>query len=176
MERCCRKAIVHQVPDISRAIRLKTGSGDDESWEHGKRTLLTEGSNFQSMWEHAHQLVDLNYIRSNDIASILNNYGVEAARASIIREVSDVFGVYAITINYRHLSLIADYMVRAAPLALVPGQSLTLFPAAREPADARGRLQALQPDRYLVQVVAAAQGLVRDDGCLPLGRDPPRRL
>lgn len=36
MERCCRKAIVHQVTDISRAIRLKTGSGDDESWEHGK--------------------------------------------------------------------------------------------------------------------------------------------
>ncbi|CDZ97905.1 beta and beta-prime subunits of dna dependent rna-polymerase [Phaffia rhodozyma] len=110
MERCCRKAVIHQVPDISRAIRLRTGSGDDEAWEHGKRTLLTEGSNFQAMWEHANELVDLNYIRSNDIAAILHTYGVEAARASIIREVSGVFGVYAITINFRHLSLIADYM------------------------------------------------------------------
>lgn len=69
------------------------------------------------MWEHAHELVDLNYIRSNDIAAILHTYGVEAARASIIREVSGVFGVYAITINFRHLSLIADYMVRPTLLS-----------------------------------------------------------
>jgi DNA-directed RNA polymerase I subunit RPA1 len=62
------------------------------------------------MWEYADEAVDLNFIKSNDIAAILRTYGVEAARASIINEVSAVFGVYGIVIDYRHLSLLADYM------------------------------------------------------------------
>lgn len=36
MERCCQKAVIHQIPLISRAIRLKNGAGEDESWKHGK--------------------------------------------------------------------------------------------------------------------------------------------
>lgn len=49
---------------------------------------------------------------SNDIWSIRNTYGVEMARAAILREMSGVFGVYKIDVNRRHLELIADYMVR----------------------------------------------------------------
>lgn len=37
-------------------------------------------------------------------------YGVEAARAAIAREIKTVFSVYGITVDPRHLSLIADYM------------------------------------------------------------------
>ena len=36
---------------------------------------------------------------------------MEAARTAIVKEISDVFDVYGIKVNYRHLSLIADYMV-----------------------------------------------------------------
>jgi DNA-directed RNA polymerase I subunit RPA1 len=32
IERCCQKAVVHQIPLISRAIRLRTMNGDDEAW------------------------------------------------------------------------------------------------------------------------------------------------
>ena len=38
-------------------------------------------------------------------------YGVEMARASIVREMVRVFGVYNIEVDIRHLELIADYMV-----------------------------------------------------------------
>jgi len=34
------------------------------------------------------------------------------ARAAILREMGDVFGVYKIQVDRRHLELIADYMVR----------------------------------------------------------------
>lgn len=51
-------------------------------------------------------------IHSNDIYAILKAYGVEAARATILREVSSVFAVYNIKVDSRHLELIADYMVR----------------------------------------------------------------
>lgn len=37
-------------------------------------------------------------------------YGIEAATRVIVKEVKDVFAVYGITVDQRHLSLIADYM------------------------------------------------------------------
>jgi hypothetical protein len=51
-------------------------------------------------------------IYSNDIYAILMTYGVEMARAAILREMGGVFGAYNIQVDRRHLELIADYMVR----------------------------------------------------------------
>jgi DNA-directed RNA polymerase I subunit RPA1 len=42
---------------------------------------------------------------------MFETYGVEAGQATIIRELSAVFDVYGISVNHRHLSLVADYMV-----------------------------------------------------------------
>lgn len=61
------------------------------------------------MWRHS-DLIDVNYIDTNDIAAILRTYGVEAARNAIIKEIGGVFGVYGIKVDHRHLTLIADYM------------------------------------------------------------------
>ena len=58
--------------------------------------------------------VDLNKITTNDIGAILRTYGVEAARTSIIKEMSGVFSVYGIGVDFRHLTIIADYMVRSS--------------------------------------------------------------
>ena len=41
---------------------------------------------------------------------MLHTYGVEAARTSIAKEINAVFNVYGISVDYRHLSLISDYM------------------------------------------------------------------
>ena len=48
---------------------------------------------------------------SNDIYSILKAYGVEMARAAILKEIGGVFAAYKIQVDMRHLDLIADYMV-----------------------------------------------------------------
>jgi DNA-directed RNA polymerase I subunit RPA1 len=63
------------------------------------------------MWEFD-TLIDVNNIYTNDIGAILSTYGVEAARAAITSEIASVFGVYGISVDKRHLSLIGDYMVR----------------------------------------------------------------
>lgn len=44
------------------------------------------------------------------MSAILNTYGVEAARACIVREIGAVFKVYGISVDARHLGLVADYM------------------------------------------------------------------
>ena len=73
---------------------------------------MTEGSNLKGLWNFCHDEGDLDGIESNDIAAMLHTYGVEAARETIIREMSSVFGVYSIKVDPRHLMIIADYMVR----------------------------------------------------------------
>ena len=77
--------------------------------------LTTNGSNIPGLWQFAcsdgESLIDQHTIYSNDIYAILCTYGVEAARATILKEVKGVFDVYKIDVDIRHLELIADYMV-----------------------------------------------------------------
>lgn len=58
-------------------------------------------------------VLDVNHIYSNNIHLMLTCYGVEVARRTIIKEVQDVFKIYGVEIDYRHLSLIADYMTHS---------------------------------------------------------------
>ena len=47
-----------------------------------------------------------------DFTIARSHFGVEAARAAIVKEVKTVFGVYGISVDPRHLGLIADYMTQ----------------------------------------------------------------
>jgi len=76
------------------------------------------------MWEFAasaeESIIEDHEIYSNDIYAVLRTYGVEMARAAILREISGVFGAYKIDVNIRHLELIADYMVCCIDNFFVP--------------------------------------------------------
>ena len=71
--------------------------------------IQTEGINFQAIWQLDHVLA-VDQLMTNDIYQMLQVYGVEAARACISKQIQDVFGVYGISVNARHLNLLADYM------------------------------------------------------------------
>lgn len=77
--------------------------------------LTTNGSNFRGLWHFSsaseESIIEDDDIYSNDIYAILKTYGVEMARAAILREISGVFNAYKIDVDGRHLELIADYMV-----------------------------------------------------------------
>ena len=110
IERIAPYVVIRQIPGISSASVVEIDG------EPGKYAVQTDGVNFQAIWEHASALngssalIDHTSIHSNDIGAILRHYGVEAARASIVREIASVFAVYGISVDARHLSLIADYM------------------------------------------------------------------
>lgn len=74
-----------------------------------KVDITTEGVNFFEMWKYS-ELFDLNRLVSNDIVSVLNTYGVEAAGKTIINEVNSIFNHYGISVDRRHLSLVSDFM------------------------------------------------------------------
>ena len=83
----------------------------------GTHSVMTEGATLDllTLWRFNRQrgvegALDLNRVRSNDVAQIRRIYGVEAARAALLAEVSGIFRAYGIGVDMRHLSLIADYM------------------------------------------------------------------
>ncbi|KAL4705922.1 hypothetical protein ACJJTC_017504 [Scirpophaga incertulas] len=94
------KSVIYEIKNIKRAILSK---------EKDEIYIKTEGINILQMFKY-NQLLDLNKLYSNDIHAIANTYGIEAANKVIIKEIKNVFNVYGITVNPRHLSLIADYM------------------------------------------------------------------
>ncbi|MBA0576080.1 hypothetical protein Golob_023980 [Gossypium lobatum] len=67
--------------------------------------LHTAGVDLGAFREMEDQL-DVRYLYSNGIHAMLNRYGVEAARETIIREISHVFTSYGIAVDIRHLTLL----------------------------------------------------------------------
>jgi DNA-directed RNA polymerase I subunit RPA1 len=43
---------------------------------------------------------------------MIEYYGIEAGRTAIIRQIRSVFAAYGLDVEYRHLSLIADFMTQ----------------------------------------------------------------
>ncbi|KAI9507014.1 beta and beta-prime subunits of DNA dependent RNA-polymerase [Russula earlei] len=108
VERTCIKTVIREIPGILDCFRVKEPSKD------GSIKITTNGSNFRGLWEVAcateEPLIEEDDLYSNDIYAILMTYGIEMARAAIVREMRDVFAVYNIEVDIRHLELIADYM------------------------------------------------------------------
>ena len=71
--------------------------------------MQTDGVNFAAAWAND-DLVDCANVKTNDVYAMMRTYGVEAARGTIVSEVLNVFGAYGISVDPRHLNLIADYM------------------------------------------------------------------
>jgi len=102
VERAAGDTIVRARPKISEGfINNEEGRG---------RCLQTAGCNFEEIWRLGEEIVDHNKLVSNHIWAIRCSYGVEAARMSIADQIRGVFAVYGISVDPRHLSLIADFM------------------------------------------------------------------
>ena len=105
-ERAAAQTIVLQSKGISAAFVV-----DDEAARASGAQVLggtplalqTAGSNFGALWDLAARAPDdagsgggglaLDRLTSNDIYAMLQTYGVEAARATIVQEIRGVFGV-----------------------------------------------------------------------------------
>lgn len=102
-EKVAAETIVRGVKDVAKCYIL------DSSSQGGTSVVQTDGINMPGVWESG-DLVDVDLITTNSPAAMLQAMGVEAARATVVKEVSSVFGAYGIAVDPRHLSLIADHM------------------------------------------------------------------
>uniref|UniRef100_A0A2P2I841 DNA-directed RNA polymerase subunit n=1 Tax=Hirondellea gigas TaxID=1518452 RepID=A0A2P2I841_9CRUS len=93
------KAYVHRIKGIKRAFIEEKA---------GVLILRTEGVNVYKLVEWAN-LLDINRLYMNDLQLVAKTFGIEAAQRSIIKEIRAVQRAYNITVDYRHLTLLADY-------------------------------------------------------------------
>mmetsp|Transcript_14570 Transcript_14570/g.32102 ORF Transcript_14570/g.32102 Transcript_14570/m.32102 type:complete len:493 (-) Transcript_14570:209-1687(-) len=104
VERAAGTTVVRARPGIDEAY-LNTEISDDRG-----RCLQTLGANLEEIWALEERLVDHKRLLSNDIWALRCHYGVEAARQNIVQQIRAVFAVYGISVDPRHLMIIADYM------------------------------------------------------------------
>ena len=112
VEEALRKSLIQQIEGLGACTFVP----DEEIvLASGTKTKLpvvhTAGVNLKAMQNYA-SFINPNTISTNDIAAMLVNYGVEACRATIIQELAGVFGGHGISVDYRHMNLIADFMTR----------------------------------------------------------------
>lgn len=125
-EEVAKTTELRAVPGINRSALIKSKTNLD-----APDTMQIEGQNLGELWKYP-DVLDLTRLVSNDISAILRTYGVEAARATIVNQVrsvatatlirlivltsvflfqvNEVFAVYGIKVNHRHMSLVADSM------------------------------------------------------------------
>jgi DNA-directed RNA polymerase I subunit RPA1 len=110
VENALRDAVIQSIPGLGSCTTTT-----ETIRENGKKTevpaIVTEGVNLTAMRDYQ-DIINPNKIFTNDIAGMLRYYGVEACRANIIREMTTIFKGHGITVDNRHLNLIADMMTR----------------------------------------------------------------
>ncbi|CAN9514672.1 unnamed protein product [Ophioblennius macclurei] len=100
-----QNAVIMETKGLTRCLLSETTRKNGE-----KETLLnTEGINMQEIFKYS-DVFDLNRLYSNEVHVMARTYGIEVALKVIEKEIKDVFAVYGIEVDPRHLSLVADYM------------------------------------------------------------------
>ncbi len=94
-----RQVIVQGIDDIKRVVVRK---------ENDEYILHTEGSNLKDVFEI--DGVDCTRTRTNNISEIASTLGVEAARSAIIYEAFTTLKEQGISVDLRHIMLVADIM------------------------------------------------------------------
>ena len=111
VESAAEFATIHVIPGITSAMVSKEDGKDANGKKIDVPVVMTEGSNLLAIREF-HDIIDVNRVFTNDIVAMLQLYGVEACRATIVREMHAVFSGHGISVDQRHLNLIADTMTK----------------------------------------------------------------
>ena len=100
-ETALKSVLIRNQKDIERVI-LMTKEGKEPY-------LLVQGINYGA-FERYPDVFDLVRTETNHSYAMKQRYGIEACRANIVKEMRSVFDAYGISVDYRHLSLIADFI------------------------------------------------------------------
>jgi len=99
LSKAVRSSIIKGIEAVERALIV-------EDKENGGLKIVTEGSDLKAVL--AVEGVDTSKVRTNDICEIESVLGIEAARNSIIEEASGTLADAGLTVDIRHIMLVAD--------------------------------------------------------------------
>ena len=117
VEKACHSAVIQATPGLGACTLTKEEVIVDDPDSPGQTkkievpVVMTQGVNLRRIHEHQGYIYP-HRIFTNDIAAMMAVYGVEAGRATIVKEMDAVFKGHSINVDMRHLNLIADVMTR----------------------------------------------------------------
>ncbi|TIC97718.1 DNA-directed RNA polymerase I subunit rpa1 [Colletotrichum higginsianum] len=108
-----KKSVIQQIPGVGLCTFTADHKVTDPSTgdEVKVPAIYSSGCNLKAMQKYGN-FINPNKIMTNDIGAVLDVYGVEACRNNIVLELAGVFRGHGISVDNRHLNLIADYMSR----------------------------------------------------------------
>ncbi|PYH99720.1 beta and beta-prime subunits of DNA dependent RNA-polymerase [Aspergillus ellipticus CBS 707.79] len=107
VEEAARSAVIQSIPGLDNCAFVEADPVKGEPAH-----VITEGVNLLAMRDYQ-DIIKPHNLYTNSIHDMLNLYGVEAARASIVREMDEVFKGHSISVDNRHLNLIGDVMTQS---------------------------------------------------------------
>ncbi|KAL4876263.1 beta and beta-prime subunits of DNA dependent RNA-polymerase [Aspergillus karnatakaensis] len=107
VEDAARNAVIQSIPGLGNCTFVDADQAKKEP-----ACVITEGVNLLAMRDYQ-DIIHPHTLYTNSIDHMLTYYGVEAARASIVREMDAVFTGHSISVDNRHLNLIGDVMTHS---------------------------------------------------------------
>ncbi|KAJ5744860.1 DNA-directed RNA polymerase I subunit [Penicillium manginii] len=107
VEQACHNAVIQSIPNLGNCVFVEA---DDIKGDPAN--IITDGVNLLAMRDYQ-DIIKPHSLYCNSIHDMLHLYGVEAARATIIREMDAVFKGHSISVDNRHLNLIGDVMTQS---------------------------------------------------------------
>jgi len=112
--------------------------------------VITSGTNLAKVLEL--DFVDTTRTTSNDVHEIRAVFGIEAARKSIIEEVSRVVETQALNIDIRHIMLVADTMTAGGEI-----KGITRYGVVSEKASVLARASFETPIKHLINAAISGE-------------------
>lgn len=107
VEQAAHAAVIQSIPGLGNCVFVEADEIKEEP-----ANVITEGVNLLAMRDYQ-DIIKPHSVYTNSIHDMLNLYGVEAARGTIIREMDAVFTGHSISVDNRHLNLIGDVMTQS---------------------------------------------------------------
>jgi len=111
---------LNEIADIAAIVneQIMEYNEDNEPTPNKEYVIHTEGTNMKSVRNIYG--IDLQRTTTNDIIDIYNNFGIEAARASLLYEINCVFNVAGDDkVNYHHIAMLVDTMTNVGDLTSI---------------------------------------------------------
>ena len=121
VEKCAYRAVIQSIPGLTSCVMTTekvldsstgTAKKDDDGNEMTENVITTSGVNLLAMRDYQ-DAINPHTLYTNSAHDMLQYYGVEAARAVIVKEIDSVFKGHGISVDLRHLYLIADAMTQS---------------------------------------------------------------
>ncbi|CAG8165424.1 unnamed protein product [Penicillium nalgiovense] len=107
VEKALHLAVIQCIPGMGNCVFVEADEAKGDP-----ANIITEGVNLLAMRDYQ-DIIKPHSIYTNSIHDMLNLYGVEAARGTIVREMDAVFKGHSISVDNRHLNLIGDVMTQS---------------------------------------------------------------